>query len=131
MITYPENLEVPSARERRLVILVFKHLPTFKPSARISIRVRVHIRVTGVPNMHLLLAILSFGAACIGIQAEETQVPLQHTSSSHISWNFFEKPSQNSTSHLIFDTVNSFLQHWTNTRYRNGQMIVTSLILLI
>ena len=72
--------------------------------------------------MHFLLStLLLLGAVCIGIRSESdaTQVPLQDT-----SHNFFEKPSRNSTSHLIFDTVNSFLQHWTNTRYRNGEMIV-------
>ena len=74
--------------------------------------------------MHLILSTLFFGAACIGILADAAQIPqfpLQYTS--HISWDLFEKPSQDSTSHLIFDTVNSLLQHWTNTRYRNGQIV--------
>ncbi|KAJ7512846.1 hypothetical protein B0H11DRAFT_10316 [Mycena galericulata] len=34
------------------------------------------------------------------------------------------RPDANGTSHLIFDTVNSLLQHWPNTRYRNGHNIV-------
>ena len=71
--------------------------------------------------MRLLLSTLIL-AASIGMQADAIQIPLQY--SSHISWDFFEKPSRNSTSHLIFDTVNSFLQHWPNTRYRNGKLIV-------
>ncbi|KAJ7877782.1 hypothetical protein B0H13DRAFT_1631527 [Mycena leptocephala] len=37
-------------------------------------------------------------------------------------------PDANATGHLIFDTVNSFLQHWPNTRYRNGHSIVPSTI---
>ena len=90
--------------------------------------VLTRVQVAGVATMHLLLSTLFLGAACIGIQADATQIPLQYNS--HISWDFFEKPSRDSTSHLIFDTVNSFLQHWTNTRYRNGQTIV-GLILLI
>ena len=78
----------------------------------------VTIRVPGILTMHLLISTLFLWASCIGIQADATQIPLQY--SSNISWDFFEKPSRDSTSHLIFDTVNSFLQHWTNTRYRNG-----------
>ena len=35
-------------------------------------------------------------------------------------WDFNISPSLNSTSHLVFDSVGSLLQHWTNTRYRNG-----------
>ncbi|KAH9481865.1 hypothetical protein JR316_0006395 [Psilocybe cubensis] len=35
-------------------------------------------------------------------------------------WNFDDLPSVNSTSHLVFGTVDSLLQHWPNTRYRNG-----------
>ncbi|KAJ7479702.1 hypothetical protein FB451DRAFT_1338595 [Mycena latifolia] len=33
-------------------------------------------------------------------------------------------PDANATGHLIFDTVNALLQHWPNTRYRNGHNIV-------
>jgi hypothetical protein len=35
-------------------------------------------------------------------------------------WRFDEGPSENATGNLIFDTVHSLLQHWPNTRYRNG-----------
>jgi len=35
-------------------------------------------------------------------------------------WTFADGPRANLTSHLIFDTVSSLLQHWPNTRYRNG-----------
>lgn len=37
-------------------------------------------------------------------------------------WNLFEKPDLNdTTSNLIFSTADSLLQHWPNTRYRNGK----------
>lgn len=69
-------------------------------------------------------------AAWIVIQTNAGQIPLQDDVSfskgptkEDTSWSFFEKPSNDSTSHLIFDTVNSFLQRWPNTRYRNGQIL--------
>ncbi|KAJ7270449.1 hypothetical protein C8J57DRAFT_1605441, partial [Mycena rebaudengoi] len=34
----------------------------------------------------------------------------------------------NSTAHLVFDTVNSLLQQWSNTRYRNGHNIVAGTV---
>ncbi|KAG2062666.1 hypothetical protein BDR04DRAFT_878795 [Suillus decipiens] len=36
-------------------------------------------------------------------------------------WQLDEPPPANDTGHFIFETVNSLLQHWPNTRYRNGQ----------
>ncbi|KAJ7476565.1 hypothetical protein FB451DRAFT_1087264 [Mycena latifolia] len=40
-------------------------------------------------------------------------------------WSDFSAlPDANATGHLIFDTVNSLLQHWPNTRYRNGHNII-------
>lgn len=35
-------------------------------------------------------------------------------------WSLARAPPANATGHLIFDTVRSLLQHWPNTRYRNG-----------
>jgi hypothetical protein len=35
-------------------------------------------------------------------------------------WRFDEGPAESATGNLIFDTVHSLLQHWSNTRYRNG-----------
>lgn len=32
------------------------------------------------------------------------------------------RPDVNATGHLVFDTVISLLQHWPNTRYRNGTL---------
>jgi len=40
---------------------------------------------------------------------------------SGVSWNLAKGPGINSTSNLVFETVNSLLQHWPNTRYRNGK----------
>jgi hypothetical protein len=78
--------------------------------------------------MHFLLSTLFLGVVWIGIQVETRQIPLVENNfnapEEQLLWNFSDKPSPNSTSHLIFNTVNSFLQHWTNTRYRNGQMII-------
>jgi len=37
-------------------------------------------------------------------------------------WNFGEKPHINSTHNFVFDTVASLMQHWSNTRYRNGEL---------
>ncbi|KAJ7128724.1 hypothetical protein C8R44DRAFT_563640, partial [Mycena epipterygia] len=41
-----------------------------------------------------------------------------------LDWNLEATPDINWTGHLIFDTVSSLLQHWPNTRYRNGHNIV-------
>jgi hypothetical protein len=35
-------------------------------------------------------------------------------------WDLGEAPAANATGHLVFETANSLLQHWPNTRYRNG-----------
>ena len=71
-------------------------------------------------TIHLLL---SLGAAWNLIQADARQIPLKNnfSASKNESWDLFNKPgNQDSTSHLIFNTANSFLQRWPNTRYRNG-----------
>ncbi|KAH8103590.1 hypothetical protein BXZ70DRAFT_889319 [Cristinia sonorae] len=56
------------------------------------------------------------------------QVPLGIAPKDHDSWNLDEKPGVNTTGHWIFDTVGSFLQHWPNTRLRNGHNIVAATI---
>ncbi|KAF9003165.1 hypothetical protein BDZ89DRAFT_967608 [Hymenopellis radicata] len=43
-------------------------------------------------------------------------------------WDLNRTPNPNTTGHLIFDTVHSFLQHWPNTRYRNGHNIVPGVV---
>ncbi|KAJ7106988.1 hypothetical protein C8R44DRAFT_637636 [Mycena epipterygia] len=61
------------------------------------------------------------------------QIPFQYSPTTHTKnpvgvdsiWDdLSEGPAGNATSHLIFDTVNSALQHWPNTRYRNGHNII-------
>jgi len=37
------------------------------------------------------------------------------------SWDLTEGIPINSTSNFVFETVNSLLQHWPNTRYHNGK----------
>src|SRR6188768_2109560 len=46
--------------------------------------------------------------------------------SRYSTWDLGAEPNPNSTSRWVFDTVNSLLQHWPNTRYRNGWL--TSLL---
>ena len=36
-------------------------------------------------------------------------------------WNLNKPPNPNNTDHLVFETVHSLLQHWPNTRMRNGK----------
>ena len=36
-------------------------------------------------------------------------------------WNLDKSPNPNNTDHLVFETVYSLLQHWPNTRMRNGR----------
>ncbi|KAG2362557.1 hypothetical protein BDR07DRAFT_1284301 [Suillus spraguei] len=43
-------------------------------------------------------------------------------------WDIGEAPAVNATGHLVFETANSLLQHWANTRYRNGHTIVPGTI---
>ncbi|KAG2093518.1 uncharacterized protein F5147DRAFT_779321 [Suillus discolor] len=95
-----------------------------------------------------LVAALSLGSAALALHdqfpvntADETWVrPLDITNfdndkphsdsfgSKTEQWRFDEGPAENATANLIFDTVHSFLQHWPNTRYRNGHNIVPGVI---
>ncbi|KAF8911202.1 hypothetical protein CPB85DRAFT_1181239, partial [Mucidula mucida] len=43
-------------------------------------------------------------------------------------WDLNLEPNVNSTGHLIFDTVSAFLQHWPNTRYRNGHNLIPGVV---
>ncbi|KIK14492.1 hypothetical protein PISMIDRAFT_116952 [Pisolithus microcarpus 441] len=56
-----------------------------------------------------------------GLPAEEDHDPFA-------DWRLDDPPSANSTGHLIFETVSSLLQHWPNTRMRNGHNIVPGMI---
>jgi len=61
--------------------------------------------------------LLSFADVVHGLQ----QVVL--TDSPGCDWDLAKEPTKNSTHNLVFDTVGSFLQHWPNTRYRNGEQM--------
>lgn len=39
-------------------------------------------------------------------------------------WDFDNPPASDLTSHLVFATASSLLQHWPNTRYRNGEAFI-------
>ncbi|KAG2116130.1 hypothetical protein DEU56DRAFT_748451 [Suillus clintonianus] len=94
-----------------------------------------------------LVAALSLGSAALALHVQfpvdtagETCVqpsdiinlnaPSYSLSSNTEQWRFDEGPPENATGNLIFDTVHSFLQHWPNTRYRNGHNIVPGVILM-
>jgi len=45
-----------------------------------------------------------------------------HLGDHHVQWDLDEPPAVNATGNLVFETANSLLQHWANTRYRNGRL---------
>ncbi|KAJ7081125.1 hypothetical protein B0H15DRAFT_855118 [Mycena belliarum] len=68
--------------------------------------------------MHILILVL---VTALPAAIRATQAAFQ----SDAQWSDLSaSPSPNATGHLIFDTVSSLLQHWPNTRYRNGHNIV-------
>ncbi|KAG1887215.1 hypothetical protein F4604DRAFT_1951087 [Suillus subluteus] len=92
-----------------------------------------------------LVAALSLGSAAlalhdqfpINIAGETGARPLDviNSNSGHLNsissneqWSFDEYPPENVTGNLIFNTVHSLLQHWPNTRHRNGHNIVPGVI---
>lgn len=88
-----------------------------------------------------IAAALSLGSAALALYSQfpintirETSIrPLDDIRSNpgylnSEQWNLDEYPPENATGHLIFDTVSSLLQHWPNTRYRNGHNIVPGVI---
>ncbi|CAK5274279.1 unnamed protein product [Mycena citricolor] len=60
--------------------------------------------------------------------ASETQYPFHAIDNQRSTWDFDVEPNPNATGQLVFDTVSSFLQHWPNTRYRNGHNIVPGIV---
>ncbi|KAJ7614928.1 hypothetical protein FB45DRAFT_842168 [Roridomyces roridus] len=70
-----------------------------------------------------------FAATLVSGLSTSSQIPLQYAPKIDGAWeNLGLKPSPNDTAPLIFDTVNSLLQHWPNTRYRNGHTVVPGTI---
>ncbi|KAH7927204.1 hypothetical protein BV22DRAFT_1127575 [Leucogyrophana mollusca] len=81
-------------------------------------------------------------ATLSGLTAYASQFPVgaPDTEDSHIDvprgdygshgrqWRFDETPAVNATGHLVFETVSSLLQHWPNTRYRNGHTLVPGVV---
>ncbi|KAJ7463340.1 hypothetical protein FB451DRAFT_1494403 [Mycena latifolia] len=65
-------------------------------------------------------------AAALPCAIRAAQIPFQTPAADGDAiWSDFSAaPNINATGHLIFDTVNSLLQHWPNTRYRNGHNII-------
>lgn len=56
---------------------------------------------------------------------EAAQIPLEALPTFNLendgdNWDISIAPGANVTGHLVFETVNSLMQHWPNTRYRNG-----------
>ncbi|KAI6131188.1 hypothetical protein EDD16DRAFT_1468489 [Pisolithus croceorrhizus] len=58
-----------------------------------------------------------------------TDLPLADKDNDALAdWQLDKPPGANSTGHFIFETVSSLLQHWPNTRMRNGHNIVPGTI---
>lgn len=55
------------------------------------------------------------------VDARVEQAVLSEAPASKDDWDLAREPPKNATHNLVFDTVGSFLQHWPNTRYRNGE----------
>ena len=75
----------------------------------------------------MLRAVLLGLVAPVLVLSLATQVPLGLTGSNYRQdehnedWNLDALPNPNATDHLVFETVYSLLQHWPNTRMRNGK----------
>ncbi|KAJ6577751.1 hypothetical protein B0H19DRAFT_1121283 [Mycena capillaripes] len=74
-------------------------------------------------------------AIAIPFATHAVQIPLQlppsqtATLNSDLLWEDLSSvPDANATGNLIFEGVNSLLQHWPNTRYRNGHNIVPGIL---
>lgn len=71
----------------------------------------------------------SFG--CLLLQAAlGEQIPFKTLDEKNLHrdsgiWDLYRQPDNNSTSQWIFDTANSFMKLWPNTRLRNGTQIIS------
>ena len=72
-------------------------------------------RFTSWRGLGLLTFLLRF------VDARCEQAVLTKPQVSKEDWDLTKEPAKNLTDNLVFDTVGSFLQHWPNTRYRNGE----------
>ncbi|KAJ7583644.1 hypothetical protein C8J56DRAFT_214620 [Mycena floridula] len=71
----------------------------------------------------MLLIALGWLLLAVVVAVQSAQEPLLS-----FDWDLTLPPHENSTSHLVFASASSFLQHWSNTRYRNGHSIVIGTI---
>jgi hypothetical protein len=71
----------------------------------------------------LRAALLSLVAPVL-VLALAAQGPLGFTEWHKEDWSPNIRPNPNATDHLVFETVHSLLQHWPNTRMRNGKQSV-------
>lgn len=71
---------------------------------------------------------LELGTASAMAQPHSSVNPLDSDSLDRSSWQLDQSPPTNETGHFVFETVNSLLQHWPNTRYRNGHTMVPGVI---
>ncbi|CAK5273585.1 unnamed protein product [Mycena citricolor] len=78
--------------------------------------------------MRARIIILLLQAALLHFVSAETQAPFRIGALEQNRWRLDHVPHLNDTSNFIFETVNSLLQHWPNTRYRNGHTIVPGTI---
>ncbi|KAF9048873.1 hypothetical protein BJ165DRAFT_1463322 [Panaeolus papilionaceus] len=61
------------------------------------------------------------GAARTQTPFHVQEYPVRNSLPSESPWDFHQKPGVNDSSNLVFNSVSSLLQHWPNTRYRNGE----------
>ncbi|KAE9392261.1 hypothetical protein BT96DRAFT_888117 [Gymnopus androsaceus JB14] len=61
-------------------------------------------------------------------ETSTSAVPFAGLENQSDNWDINVSPNENATGHLIFETVSSFMQHWPNTRYRNGHNIVPGIV---
>lgn len=71
---------------------------------------------------------LESGTVSTIAQQYNSASPLDSDSLDFSPWQLDEPPSADETGHFVFETVNSLLQHWPNTRYRNGHTMVPGVI---
>ncbi|KIM63552.1 hypothetical protein SCLCIDRAFT_747305 [Scleroderma citrinum Foug A] len=75
-------------------------------------------------------AVTSFQRPCRAVQVPfAAQIgPNRYSNTTPTEWRLDKPPNVNSTGHLMFETVNSLLRHWLNTRMRNGHSIVPGMV---
>ncbi|KAF7361293.1 J domain-containing protein [Mycena sanguinolenta] len=74
-----------------------------------------------------MLSLLGFFVLLLTVNCDAVQfnqVPLAAAD----EWDLKTFPSPNASGHLVFDSVNSLLSHWPNTKYHSGHAIVPGTI---